>query len=229
MKTWQAFGLLGVALVAGASLGAQPTEVALTRPGQIIVTALTGDVTLTAAGQSRPAKVDDRVRVDTRVTAGRKSLATLQFSNGAVLELDTDSELEIEELLQAPFASYVKVETLKAEPSVSRTRLRLIRGDVRLVVKPLKVAGGSVFVVAMPAGEVRVGEGSLQAAVRMAEAGLGMCVLELVQGAAEFEVAGGGAAPVPVGRRLEFAVEIDRRTGAVKVGEMPKAGPGTPR
>ena len=180
---------------------------------------------MAVADQRRPVKVDDRVRVDATVTTGRKSLVTLAFSNGAVLELGTDSELEIEELLQAPFASYVKTETLKEEPSVSRTRVHLIKGDLRLAVKPLLVARGSTFIVALPAGSARVNEGALYAQVRMTEMGLGMCAIELERGTAEFELVGGAFAPVPTGRRLGFAVEVDRSTGAIKVGAMPKETP----
>jgi hypothetical protein len=94
---------------------------------------------------------------------------------------------------------------------------------LRLAVKPLLVARGSVFVVALPAGQVRVDEGSLQVRVRMTEAGLGWCAIEVERGTAEFEPAGGTAAKLPVGRRLELAVEIDRRTREARVGEMPKA------
>lgn len=217
-------GLLAVVTVNLAGTNARGAEAELTRPGQITVTALTGEATVTTAGQTRPAKIDDRVRVDARVATGRRSLVSLTFSNGAVLEVGTDSEVEIEELLQAPHAGLVKPEAMKAEPSVSRTRVRLVRGELRLAVKPLLVARGSLFVVALPAGGVRVDEGALYALARMTETGLGLCALECDRGTAEFEPAGGGApVKLPVGRRREFAVEVDRRTGEVKLGEMPKA------
>jgi hypothetical protein len=151
-------------------------------------------------------------------------VASLMFSNGATLELGTESEIEVEELLQAPFTAVSKPETFKEEPSVSRTRVRVIRGDVRVGVKPLKVARGSAFVIALPAGSVRVAEGSVYALVRMTEAGIGFCAIEHDRGSAEFEPAGGSWAKLPVGRRLELAVEVDRRTGEAKVSPMPEAG-----
>lgn len=207
-----------------AGVYAQAPDVVLTRPGQITITAVTGEAKVTMAGQTRPAKVDDRVRADAQVATGRRSVASLLFSNGATLELGTESEIEIEELLQAPFTAVGKTETFKEEPSVSRTRVRVVRGDVRLAVKPLKVTRGSMFVVALPAGSVRVAEGSIYALVRMTEAGIGFCALEHERGSAEFEPAGGAAAKLPVGRRLELAVEVDRRTGDVKVSPMPATG-----
>lgn len=208
-----------------ADLRVAAAELVLTRPGQIAVSALSGEAFLTEAGRRRPAKVDERVRIDTTVTSGRKSLVSLAFSNGTVVELGPDSELEIEELLQAPFPSYPKPETLKEEPSVSQTRVRLVRGDLRLTVKPLKVDRGSTFTVAMPAGQARIAEGSFHAFVNMTEARIGMCTAEVTRGAAEFELPGATAAKMPVGRRLAFAVEIDRFSGAVTVGEMPPPAP----
>lgn len=204
---------------------AQVPDVVITRPGQITIGSVTGEVSVTMNGQRRPAKVDERVRVDAVVASGRMSMVSLAFSNGAVLELSPDSEIEVEELLQAAFTGNAKPEAMKEEPSISRTRIRLIRGEVRLAVKPLKVARGSAFVVTMPAGSARVVEGSFYAMVRMTEVGLGMCAIELDRGAAEFEPVGATWAQIPPGRRLAFAVEVERTTGRVKIGAMPTAAP----
>ncbi|MBI5691595.1 MAG: FecR domain-containing protein [Verrucomicrobia bacterium] len=216
-------GLVAVALTVG-RLAGQASEVVLTRPGQIVITAISGEAQVSAAGQRRAAKVEDRVKVDSVVTTGRRSLATLVFSNGVVAELGPESEVEIEELLQAPFAAVGKPEAMTEEPSLSRTRVRLLRGEVRLAAKPLKVARGSAFVVVVPAGEVRLDEGALQASVRMSDVGLGVCAIELQRGTAQFERAGGAAAEkLNPGRRLTLAVEIARAGGEVKVSEMPPA------
>jgi hypothetical protein len=216
-----------VALLAGLGsvLPGQVPDVALTRPGQIVITAVTGEVSVTMNGQRRPAKVDERVRVDAVVASGRRSMATLAFSNGAVLELSSESEIEVEEVLQAPFSGNAKPELMKEEPSVSRTKVRLIRGEVRLAVKPLKVARGSAFIVTMPAGSARLEAGSFYAMVRMTDVGIGMCAVELERGAAEFEPVGATWAKLPPGSRLAFAVEIDRASGGVKIGPMPAAEP----
>lgn len=204
---------------------AQVPDVALTRPGQIVITSVTGEVSVTMNGQRHPAKVDERVRVDAMIASGRRAMASLMFSNGAVLELSSESEIEVEELLQAPFAGNPKPEAMKEEPSISRTRVRLIRGEVRLAVKPLKVARGSAFVVTLPAGNARVSEGSFYAMARMTEVGIGMCAIELERGAGEFEPVGANWAAIPPGRRLAFAIEVDRTTGRVKIGAMPTAAP----
>ena len=54
-----------------------------------------------------------------------------------------------------------------------------------------------------------------------------MCTLEVESGAAEFEPLGGKFAPLPAGRQVAFAIEIDRTTGTPKISEMPKAAPKT--
>jgi hypothetical protein len=77
----------------------------------------------------------------------------------------------------------------------------------------------------MIAGTVRLAEGTFHARVRMSDLGLGICTFDLDSGAAEFEVLGGVFTPVAAGRKLAFAIELDKTTGAPKIGEMPKATP----
>jgi hypothetical protein len=167
-------------------------------------------------------KNDDRLRVGSTVVTGRRSLVTLLLSNGVTLQIGSDSELEIEEFGQATMPGTLKIAELKEEPTVSRTRLRLWRGDVTVEVKRLNTSRGSSFALSMPAGTVRTREGTVSAMVQMSDLGLGVCTLEIEKGSAEFEIAGGASTPVPAGRKLAFAIEVDKATGAVKVGEMPK-------
>jgi ferric-dicitrate binding protein FerR (iron transport regulator) len=209
------------------ALQAQAPEPVLPRPGAVLVTEITGAAFAVVGDQRKPIKADDRLRVGSIVETQRKSLVTLMLSNGATVQLGDESELEIEEFGQAVIPMNTKIAELKEEPTISRTRLRLLRGDVAVDVKPLKVSRGSLFLLTMTAGTVRLADGSFRAMVRMSDLGLGVCTLELKRGAAEFELAAAGAAfaPVPPGRKLAFAVEVDKATGVVKVGEMPKETP----
>ena len=201
---------------------AQVSEPSLPRPGAIVVAEVMGEVVAGANDERKPVKPDDRLRVGSTIVTGRRSLATIMLSNGASLRLGSDSEIEVEEFGQATISGSVKFSELKEEPTVSRTRLRLVKGDVNVEVKPLKVARGSSFMLTMTAGTVRISEGVFHAAVQMSDVGLGVCTFELQQGTAEFEVLGGAFQPVPPGRKLAFAIELDRSTGAPKIGEMPK-------
>jgi hypothetical protein len=214
--------LLRLALAAGlaAPAVAFAAEAALTRPGQLTVTAVTGELNVRTGDAVKPAKAEERVRVDSRLATGRRSLATLAFSNGAILELGPDSEVEVEELLQAPFTTTLKPAEWKAEPSVSRTRLRVIRGEARATVKRLLTARGSAFVIVTPAGAASVEEGELRAQVRMTEVGIGLCAVELTQGSATFLPEGGAAQALATGRRTQWSVEIDPVARRTRVTEL---------
>jgi hypothetical protein len=204
---------------------AQTPEPSLPRPGAVVVSEITGKVMAGVGDQRRAVKADDRLRVGSVVATERRSIATIMLSNGAILNLGAEAELEIEEFGQAPVSGSTKLAELKEEPSISRTRLRLLRGDVTVQVKPLKVSRGSSFMLSMHAGTVRLSEGEFQASVQMSDLGLGVCTLEVRKGALEFELVGAAFVPVPAGRKLAFAIEVDRNTGAVKIGEMPKETP----
>lgn len=222
MNTWRT---LAAGLIATAALQAQVPDPVLPRPGAIVVAQVTGEVSVVAGEERKAAKTDDRLRVGSTVTTGRRSLATLALSNGTTLQLGSESEIELEEFGQAPVSGSVKVAELKEEPTISRTRLRLVRGDVLVEVKPLKVARGSSLHLSTIAGTARMADGALRAMVRMSDLGLGVATLELQKGAAEFELPGAAFAPVPPGVKLAFALEVDSISGVVKVGEMPKEAP----
>lgn len=220
MRRW--LGVVLAAMAATAAGRAQAPEIDLPRPGIVVVADVTGEVSMTAGDQKRTLKADERVRIGATVATARRSLTTLNLSNGIAVQLGSDSEIEIEEFGQAPYSSTSKFPDLKTEPSVSRTRIKLVRGDVAVTVKKLQAARGSTFVLATPAGNLRTAEGAFRAMVRMHDLGLGVQTLELQAGAAEFEVVGStGYAPVPPGRKVAFALEVDKG-GALKVGEMPK-------
>ncbi len=209
-----------------ALLWAQGPEIALPRPGAVVVTHLDGQATVMVGEQPRrPVKADDRLRVGSTVSTGRKSLLVLTLSNGSVIQIGPEAELEIEEFGQSPISGSVKIAELTAEPTLSKTRLRLVRGDVAVEVKPLKVSRGSSFQLVLPAGVLRLGDGTVRAMVRMSDLGLGVCTLELQKGAAEFEAVGKPFAPVSLGRKLAFALEVDKASGETRVGEMPKETP----
>jgi hypothetical protein len=162
------------------------------------------------------------------VTTGRRSAVTLQLSNGAVVQLGAESELEFEDFGQVVHYDTTKPAELKAEPSISRTRIRLARGDVSLDVKPLQVGKGSSFMLDLVAGALQISQGKCRALVQMSDLGLGVCTVEMQAGDARFEVQGGKPVPLPPGRRLTFAIEIEKSTGTVKVGDMPKPADAKP-
>ena len=221
----KAFGrLLGVMMLGiTGSLPAQDPEPLLPRPGAVVVLDLIGAAVAVNGDHRKPIKADERLRVGSTIETERMSMVTVILSNGATLRIGSESELEIEEFGQATVSGNIKYAELKEEPTVSRTRLRLVRGDVTVDVKRLSASRGSSFMLTFLPGTLRTLEGKFHARVRMSDLGLGVCTLELEKGAAEFELTGGKFSPVPVGRQLAFAIEIDKNTGVPKVGEMPAA------
>lgn len=225
VKQWRWLGLSLMAGVAVVALQAQGPDIDLPRPGNILAADVTGEVAMVTGEQRRILKTDDRIRVGATIVTGRRSMTTLHLSNGASLELGSETEIEIEEFGQAPVTGSTKFLELKAEPTLSRTRLRLVRGEITAKVKPLKVTRGSLFTLTTLAGTLRLGEGVFRTMLRMHDLGIGVCSVELQSGTAEFEVVGASAfAPLPAGRKLVFAIEVDK-AGVVKIGEMPKETP----
>ena len=209
-----------MAIMVLSAVRGQVPEPDLPRPGAVVVSSLLGEAFMIAGDVRRPLKPDDRLRVGVTLTTGRRSMLLLLLSNGASIELDSESEIELEEFGQLVVSSSLKIQDLKEEPTVSRTRLRLVRGAVTIDVKPLKVARGSSFILGTPAGNLRTGAGTARAMVRMSDLGLGICSIELQKGAAEFEPPGKAFSPLPAGRNFTYALEIEKATGAIKVGEL---------
>lgn len=121
-----------------------------TQPGKILV-AKADHVKKWVKGQSFELKVDDVVEQSATVRTEKNGSAILLFSNGATAKLGGDSELVIDEFLQDPFSDQLKVATLDKEPTVSRTKLSLNRGELVGDVK-IRYDEGSEFTVQTPVG-----------------------------------------------------------------------------
>lgn len=119
---------------------------------QVLAARVTGAVQVTLNGQTLPLRTGDRVPQSAKIVTSTTSSVVLVFSNGATTQLGSDTELIIEEFLQDPFASTVRVAELSEEPSRSRTRLSLNRGELVGNVKKLKHAEGSSFTINTPVG-----------------------------------------------------------------------------
>jgi hypothetical protein len=194
-----------------------------TRPGSLRVASLTGTLIAIEGQEERLLQVDERFRGDVILRTERLSTAGIEFSNGVMMQIGSISEVVVDEYWQQPYLpTGARLSDIKEEPSPSRTLLRLVAGDVTITMKPLLAARGSTFHLETTAGTVRATEGTFRARVQMTDLGIGYCSVELYSGAAEFEPVGGVYAPLPVGRPLAFALELNRATGIVKLGEMPK-------
>ena len=151
--------LLLIAFFAATSLRAQtpppaaaPGTPAAMPPGLVLVAKFTGDVTMTVSGTKTAVKLGESVPQTAKINTGLNSSVVLVFSNGAQTHLAADSELVIDEYLQDPFAAMAKVAEMEEEPSASRTKLSLNRGELVGHVKKLNKARDSSFTVQTPVG-----------------------------------------------------------------------------
>lgn len=211
-----------VALVCAVSDG-RGQGVVFTRPGTMIVTDVAGEAVTVGETGTAALKLEQRLRAEIGFRTGRRSSVGLELANGTRAKIGSESEVTLPEFWQQPHSQAGKLETWNEEPSPSRTRWVVNRGDLTLQVKPLRVAAGSSLEVEVNAGVVRITEGVLRARVQTTEVGIGLCTLELESGRAELEKPGGAVTPLVAGKPLVLAVETDRRTGAVTVSEAPRA------
>jgi hypothetical protein len=127
--------------------------------GAVLVAKVTGHVTIEIAGKKSDVKSEQRVPAGATISTAAYSSVMLAFSNGATVRLSPNSALLLEEFLQDPFSGSVKVTDITEEPTSSRTKLRLLRGEIEGVVKRLHVDQDSVFRVRAVDGE---GEKSIE-------------------------------------------------------------------
>jgi hypothetical protein len=180
--------LAGLALATIAS-AADPALVTNVIQAQVVATKVVGEVVTAQRGKKAPLKDGDLVPQSSVVTTGENGNVILVFSNGTAIRLAANSEVAVLQFLQDPFSAMVNVAELKEEPSVSKTKLRFVRGEIVAQVKVLHFSQGSDMVIETPAG---------MAGVR-ASGAFAMSVKPNGVGTAEFrlEVGAGGMAFSP--------------------------------
>ncbi len=138
-----------------ASLDAQTTPAAPAKvKGRIIAARVEGHVEAipNAGGATRVLHDGDVISDGNTVVTSPGANVILVFSNGATLNVAADSSLNIEQFIQDPFASDLKVSDLKEEPGTSTTKLSLAKGELVGKVVHLNVDKGSEFTVQTPVG-----------------------------------------------------------------------------
>lgn len=77
--------------------------------GLVLVAKVSGTVTMNVNGTISPLTVDTSLPQSAKVNTAKDSSVVLVFSNGATTQLGAESELVIDEFLQDPFGSTIKV------------------------------------------------------------------------------------------------------------------------
>lgn len=130
-----------------------------------------------------------------------QSSIVLVFSNGATVRLGDNTEVDIEQFLQDPFAeSELAVEKLTHEPSVSSTRLKLTRGEI--VGEVPKLRQGSTHIIDTPVGAAGIRGTTFRHVYRLAPNGAAQFSSACGEGEVTFTESNGKVEPLPAGREL---------------------------
>ena len=191
-----------------------PATNKLLAPGAIIVTQVSGVVNMTANGTSTSLRVDSAVPQNAKINTAVNSSVALVCSNGAMIKLGADTELVVEEFLQDPFGATFRVAELVVEPSISRIRLALNRGELVGNVKRLKHDQGSSFTVQSPVGTagIRGSPANFRLVFRPSGVGQASFSLSSAMGSVSFQQPSRGddGILVPVGQEIAVTVKVTR-------------------
>jgi hypothetical protein len=222
------FILFVCAFVAAGMIRAQPAAPALDmQPGLVLVAKVEGQVKLRVVGQpERDLKVDDTVPEKGTINTGNSSSVVLAFSNGATTRLGANTELILETFQMVPLEKQIQVKDLTEEPTRSRTRLKLNRGELVGDVKPLKINDGTGFVVETPVGAAGIRGTVFRIVFTPSGTGQAFFTLNTVSGNVVFQspgTGGGAGSPgqsatgtgtvtgglsIPTNQQIEFRVDV---------------------
>lgn len=187
---WLLIGVLLTAFTARAQTPPAVPPVAgkgkFTENGVILVAKFSGKVDIVVDGVAKQAAIDMPVPAKARVVTGQGASVVLVFSNGASTQLGSDTDLVIEEFLQDPFASTIKVAEMTGEPSPSRTKLKLNKGELVGNVKKLKYDQDSSFTIQTPVGAAGIRGTTFRIVFRPTTNGQAFFTLTTATGQVEF-------------------------------------------
>ncbi|MBP6506767.1 MAG: FecR domain-containing protein [Opitutaceae bacterium] len=199
-------------------------------PGQIKAVKVVGTVTATKDGTAISLENGTELSQGYVVNTGRNSSVVLVFSNGATLDLAQDTSLSIDEFTQDPFAEEVAVSKLKAEPTVSQTKLNLSRGELVGNVKKLNYDAGSSFSIQTPVGAAGIRGTTFRIVFR--PDGTGKAFFSLVTAEGNVVLATGTIAmpnnlSVPDNQEItiELDIQVDDQTGVTVAKQSPGSDP----
>lgn len=194
------------------------------QPGRIIVAKIgSGKPTKTVNNVTTELAVDMVVEQSATVRTHAEGSVVLVFSNGATTKLGNDTELVIDEFLQDPFNATVKVSDLDKEPSPSRTKLSLNRGEIIGDVKQLRHDQDSSFTVQTPVGAAGIRGTIFRIVFRPQANGQAFFTLTTQTGRVDYAPPGSGgttpgvtnvqaqgtaAVQVPQGQEIEIQVNV---------------------
>lgn len=142
------------------------------------------------------------------VITGSGSSAVLVQSNGSTIEVTEDSSMSVQEFLQDPYdTSMGRYSRLEADPSNSRTRLKINYGDVTGEVRRLRP--GSSYNVDVPTGSAGIRGTIWRVVVRVnLDTGDISVVVTVPEGSVAFESDDGSVTNIDAGQEIEIEGQL---------------------
>lgn len=164
---------------------------------------------------------DKELRQNMTVTTEANASVVLIFANGAIVNLGSDSVLNIKEFTMDPTTEPLTPDTITTEPTTSKTKIELTKGELVGKVAKLKHDQGSEFTVGTPVGAAGIRGTTFRIVYKPGANGQVTFSLTTLEGNVEVTV-NGQVAPVAVGASQEVVlnnvvVNIDATTGAVSI------------
>jgi hypothetical protein len=205
-----AFSMASFSLVRAQDGGASAATTSTAVHGSIKIARLSGEVFAIdhATGLKTKLSLNSLVSDGQTVETGPDASVVLAFSNGAVVNVKENSTLSVEEFLQNPFSSAFRLRDAMHEPSVSTTRLDLLRGEIVSQVKKLNRDAGSSFTVETPVGAAGI-RGTAFLISFHSEGGTAHFVLSMAEGLIRFLPLHGHPVEVPAGKEVNASASID--------------------
>ena len=196
-------------------------------PGKIIARGVKGKVTARekAADPSvNPVTVTNNLelRQGMIITTEVNASVVLVFTNGTVVNLGTDSVLDIDTFTMEPGAGDITPDTIVNEPTVSKTKINLTKGELVGKVAKLNKAGGSEFTVQTPVGAAGIRGTTFRIVYRPGGTGQAFFSLTTIEGSVDVTLAGQVTPSAAVGANQEVVlanvtVNVDNVTGQVTI------------
>ncbi|MGE9294072.1 MAG: FecR domain-containing protein [Puniceicoccales bacterium] len=166
--------LLFALLVLAPFASLQGQEAAM-KPASILVARVSGNVTISdvATAEFRPLTKGMKIGQGVTINTGPDGSAILLFSNGSTLTVKPDTKLGIDEYMQSKTEKRTpdELKQLDKEPSTSKTKLRLLEGDLVGSVKKLDIDNGSSFQIDSPIGTAGIRGTTWSMSVRITQDG----------------------------------------------------------
>ena len=211
----KAFTVLSVAVLAiflGGTSRILAAEGAQAIEGNVRILKVKGTATVSVEGKPDEAMKEGGFIQDKQVVkTGKDSQAWLLFSNGTTVTVQPNSVFSVEKFLQIPFDSKkVDYSKIKAEPSISQTKISDNEGSIIADVTKLRV--GSTFKIGTPVGVAGIRGTLISVIVNTTAGGTTSVTIDMPHGLSDFAVVDGRQLTLSDGQTVTVVVNPANNT-----------------